>query len=322
MRPLCLFSCLLALPVHAATAAEAPADQIDFMIGTLRTVAWNAQAECLFSRPDLLGRRCGDTWMNAHATAAHMKALQAARDDARSAANPAAAAQAQERASELLREQEDSYTRLSLYWQMNINVDYHRSLWLRALDSSVSPAERSTSLRIVGEQEERVRAALRVQDPLAAATDIRVLTRPDANIYLELRDTYQGQRLSLLQALAARTNPATVDLHARTTSCAAPASTPSGTSGVKMISMSRQLEDVYPPVEKAFGASGRVVILLGVSASGCAERLGVFQSSGVPALDDAALELAESASFLPAVNNSVAYASAVRLPFSFTINRD
>lgn len=76
----------------------------------------------------------------------------------------------------------------------------------------------------------------------------------------------------------------------------------------------------YPPEALRAGIEGKTVLRVLISASGAASRVEVYQSSGHPSLDAAALQSVQQFQFVPARMDGVAHASWAKIPIGFSID--
>jgi len=75
----------------------------------------------------------------------------------------------------------------------------------------------------------------------------------------------------------------------------------------------------YPAKARSRGWEGRVVLLLSIDARGRVVAADVAESSGRPALDQAALEAARDWTFAPALENDAPVAGTLRVPVKFEL---
>jgi protein TonB len=75
----------------------------------------------------------------------------------------------------------------------------------------------------------------------------------------------------------------------------------------------------YPPAAARLRESGRVLLLVSVSASGLPERVELARSSGSPRLDQAALETVRRWRFVPARQGDRSVAAQVTVPLVFRL---
>jgi TonB family protein len=289
-------------------------EKIDAMISELQSDAWDAQSRCRDFVPDPLGRSCGATWLEFHATTTAVAALNKARALV-AASKDAIAVDAQViAAGDIIASQQAAAFLLDNYWRKVDQLDYHHQAWMKAA-GQVSETERHRSQQIVSQPERRFADGLRVSDPLRQTVDTvsRSLIEPSE----ALKDAYQQERLRLMQVIDSDSNY-TVRMRLRSTKCPPPEAPAAANSRVRRLE-SKSVESFYPDKERYYGAQGRVIVRILVSATGCAEQMGIAESSGIGALDDAAIALVESGTFGPAADNGVAFASGVNLPVVFSL---
>jgi protein TonB len=82
----------------------------------------------------------------------------------------------------------------------------------------------------------------------------------------------------------------------------------------------RQPQLIYPPKAKRRHEEGMVLVLVLVGADGLAKDARVYRSSGHPMLDDAALDAVFNALFRPRIENGVARAVRIIVPFNFSLS--
>jgi len=84
----------------------------------------------------------------------------------------------------------------------------------------------------------------------------------------------------------------------------------------------RALASAYPAMLRDAGVGGRVLVWVLVDESGVAAKVLVRQSSGVPALDEAALTVARVMRFSPGINHDVAVKVWVAVPVVFRVGKE
>jgi TonB family protein len=108
--------------------------------------------------------------------------------------------------------------------------------------------------------------------------------------------------------------------YVRQGSCPQPASRTSGRTSPWFGEVLRNLDEYYPEGPRKLSFEGRVVLTLFISETGCLERAEIFQSSGVPEFDQAALRwAAEGVTWLPAERDGKAASASVKLPVKFAL---
>lgn len=133
-------------------------------------------------------------------------------------------------------------------------------------------------------------------------------------IYPELQRAYAEERAELFKYQRA----AGIDAahYSRRTPCGEPAKS----TGKEVPALASKTAPQYPPESKRAREEGIVLIDVLVSATGCATDFTILSSSGWLALDDAALDWLEAASFTPAEKNGRPAAVSVSVPVNFKID--
>jgi protein TonB len=81
------------------------------------------------------------------------------------------------------------------------------------------------------------------------------------------------------------------------------------------------MEAQYPPLLRDAGIGGTVRVFFFIDADGTTQSIRLSQSSGHPALDDAAMKVASVYRFSPALNREVAVPVWVQFPITFQTRR-
>jgi TonB family protein len=159
--------------------------------------------------------------------------------------------------------------------------------------------------------------ALAVSAPAAQAAALqRVLT--DAQ---DLINVYNAQRSFLARQLSAQDHGPGTELAAedRNAPCPPPATKTSGQERPAVRIPGGDLEAFYPPAVKRVSLEGSVIVQVWVSPTGCALKAAVVESSGVDELDEAAIQWAEQAQFLPAESAQRPTAATTRMRVKFIL---
>jgi protein TonB len=82
--------------------------------------------------------------------------------------------------------------------------------------------------------------------------------------------------------------------------------------------ITRSMEESYPPLLKDAGIGGTANVWFFLDEEGVTRKTFLKESSGHPALDDAALKVAEVVHFTPAMNDGKAVPVWIALPITFT----
>jgi periplasmic protein TonB len=82
----------------------------------------------------------------------------------------------------------------------------------------------------------------------------------------------------------------------------------------------KRVEPIYPEIAVQEGAEGTVIILLTIGPDGSASDVRVWQSSGITALDRAALEAAEQSTYAPPEVNGEPATQTYRIIYTFYLS--
>jgi protein TonB len=81
----------------------------------------------------------------------------------------------------------------------------------------------------------------------------------------------------------------------------------------------RALEREYPPLLRDAGVGGKVEVWVRISDQGKVEDVQIHQSSGHPALDEAAIKVGQVMDFTPAMNRDKQVPVWVSIPITFQV---
>jgi TonB family protein len=81
----------------------------------------------------------------------------------------------------------------------------------------------------------------------------------------------------------------------------------------------RALEREYPPLLRDAGVGGKVEVWVRISDKGAVEDVQIHQSSGHPALDEAAIKVGQVMTFTPAMNRDKQVPVWVSIPITFQV---
>ncbi|MEX2284365.1 MAG: M56 family metallopeptidase [Gemmatimonadota bacterium] len=84
--------------------------------------------------------------------------------------------------------------------------------------------------------------------------------------------------------------------------------------------VARRLQGLYPPLLRDAGIGGMAIVLLFADESGTVTKAQLKQGSGHPALDEAAMRVAELATFTPALIREQRVTAWIELPVTFRTN--
>lgn len=202
---------------------------------------------------------------------------------------------------------------LSLLWlSVIVSVFFHAALFrfaptMRAADVSVV-AEELTSIELPPEIEipPPPQSIARPAAPVIAATDLA----EDVTI---APTTFDANPVGDL--------PPPPEVESTTDDQGGPAFTPF-TVAPRMLNTDEVAEAMrreYPPLLRQAGIGGEVVVWVHITAAGVVEDSRVFQSSGQPELDEAALRVARSVEFSPAMNRDRRVPVWIQFPLTFRV---
>jgi protein TonB len=138
-----------------------------------------------------------------------------------------------------------------------------------------------------------------------------------AELAAALRDAYIAERAQLV--VSRRPVIPWTPFRPRSTPCPPPASRTSGRA-VAALSNTGSLTEFYRDEMRRSEVQGTVMVKIRIDASGCVTGLGVIGSSGSDALDQAALRMAETQSFLAAERNGHAVPFVASEPINFKLS--
>ena len=133
----------------------------------------------------------------------------------------------------------------------------------------------------------------------------------------ELTDAYIAERRQL--AATIKRDP-DLSFRSRRTDCSKAAEQSSGKDKPAVEPPRRSVEEYYPAADRRLGIEGSVVLALRIDSSGCATAAAVVGSSGVDALDQAALEFYETLSFRPAERSGQRIDAETPLAIAFALS--
>jgi TonB family protein len=279
------------------------AAQIDQVIAALHERIWALHAYCeQETLRDGRGRTCFqdiDQWL---LTPEHEARLKALGSIAKAAKDDKAASAALKEAAALLDQERYLGVVLSGYW-WGQKLAAHHAANLKALEDQVPQEER----RPVEARLAMSAAVLGAQLPMAmAAHSPEVRSAATQQLYAaqeELLRAYNMERGHLADKISKQKTPQDIEASARArqTPCPTAAVTTSGSAKPDFVKQSLpDTERFYPTESRRDSFEGGTVIRVWIAASGCTQKAAVVSSSGVGALDEAALGWTQQVQFLPA----------------------
>jgi serine protease Do len=196
------------------------------------------------------------------------------------------------------------------YWKISPVMMHNRDLWQSFLERNNMAATTPHEAKVLA-AEAALRAELAGNDPNARW----------AQLAAALSDAYVAERDRLV-ATGPDTGPNIpwTPLQPRRTPCPPPAAGTSGGAAPVLQPLTRSLADFYPKEMRHLGIEGVVMVKVRIDTNGCVTAVGIIGSSGSDALDQAALQMAETQSFLPAERNGHAISLVVKEPVNFNLS--
>jgi TonB family protein len=298
--------------------------QLDEALEELRRAAWRLHTYPGFaSLTDVRGHTAAvdvDTFFLTPAHGAQLESLRAHVRDAAQHGDDASLRKSLSAAAPLIEVERERAAFIGAYWTLEAMLAHHVEL-LAQLEEAASPPERATAQDDV----ERAARALAADYGAALSADLAPPPATAAQLNAEshaLFKVYNSARGKLAAALSEdeRARGREPPARERVGDCPAAATTTSGSGQPALAPGNGSLEAVYPQEERHYSLEGVVVLLASVSASGCAQQVQVYESSGVPALDAAAARWAEQASYRPAQREHQAVDGTLKFRVRFSLH--
>jgi TonB family protein len=200
---------------------------------------------------------------------------------------------------------------IGMYWLQQPTLRRQRALWLLALDSA--PREKADVSRV-----RIARLESHLQQNLAPTMMLDDLKHE----LMMLTNAYDWER-GVLMAFAPDIHGATLDRPVDLP-CPAPETRDPGgvpTHGLRAIK-TPAASDFYPGNARRDQLTGKVLVEVTVDATGCGRRFEIVRSSGAPALDEAALELAAHVEYGFAERDSKPVEAVAQMPVNFVLTDD
>jgi serine protease Do len=177
------------------------------------------------------------------------------------------------------------------YWRIVPGVIHNRDLWSSFLERNQLPA--TTGHRV---------SVLELQSKFASTLEAGSPGSDWAEKGEELIEAYAKERADIARS---RADLLPAVYSARKVPCPKPAEKRSATA-IPAITLTRSPEEFYPNTARRAQIEGSVVVAVQVDTSGCGRQRGVVASSGSDDIDQAALDLLDTAEFLPAQQQGAA----------------
>jgi TonB family protein len=296
--------------------------QLDTAIETLHRASW-ALHSAPQTRTDERGHTRAedvDQWLLTPEHEAHLKDLRAkAQREADRGDRAALAATLNEAAALAYRELYRAVV-LGWYWAIQDNFALHAAS-LEALEDRESSEDRLARQNRIAQ----AAAGMSGELPVAVATDA-----PDTQVEAVQRlyeaankvfKVYNAERgtLAVRRSRQDRAQGRVAPERPRETPCPPGTTQTSGSQLPRLAEFNVPPSSVYPIPSRRAWFEGVVLVQVWLSPTGCAEKAAVYESSGVSELDDAALDWALQANYIPAERDHHPIAVTSKLPIRFTL---
>jgi TonB family protein len=209
----------------------------------------------------------------------------------------------------ILAEQARNLNFIVSYWSRRIILHHHRDLYLHLAGQLPQPASSAGQARL-----QSLTAALVAC--MGGDFDEARLTQA----FMALASAYNEERQTLAGLVDQDHDARQLPRHGRRrrSACPAPAQATSGTNRPKLAHLVSPIE-FFPTDERRDSVEGKVTLRALIDKTGCVTAAEVVRSSGSPELDDAALDLAEAISYLPAEKEGAAADMIAYVPVIFQL---
>jgi len=195
---------------------------------------------------------------------------------------------------------------ISAYWRDALPAPYWRNYWNALYIANEEPVASPDPLLL--SIEARMREALNRGEFQNAAEEAQMM--PPA----------LGEALNRAAGNLVKSRKNKMKFVARRTECQ-PGLPPDRASGRPRIKPNDLIDSFYPPDAKRINVEGTVVLSARVDGDGCAKQVAIVVRSGVPTLDQGALDWVETAQFAPAWQGGRTITSELRFKVRFRIEQ-
>jgi TonB family protein len=307
-------------PIQLQTLA-----QLDSDLEALRRAAWQMQSYPGFqTQKDVRGRTASqdvDTWYLTAPREEQLTTLRATAQAQSGQADAAALTATLAQAASLIQRERYRAIFISVYWSQQGLFERHLAL-LGHLETQVPAEQRAAAQAPIDAAAtalaDGLTQALRVDSDAEQAQAATQLNKQSADL-LRLYNESRGKLAATVsrEQRVQGTQPAARE---RESSCPAAVTPTSGTAKPALAMDNQAPATFYPPDDRRNNLEGVVTVLASISATGCAVRTQVFESSGVPGLDAAALNWAEQARYRPAEREHQAVDGTLLFRVRFALN--
>jgi len=311
MRRGSFLSALLTLLI-AACSREPPPDpaiavavaRLDAQQQVVETQVRQLRARQPENEPDFRGRTLSQDLEQWVMTPTTRDEIQALRSRALKSTYPADAQRLLDTAGSMLKEESERAASISKYWVGELPAPFWRRDWQSLFEANGVPADEPDGMLL--DIENQMRKELDAGD-FAAASELA------GELVAVLAESRNRAATRIIRARSA-----SLSYQPRKTACVggAPAAGPNERARfVRGDSVDR----FYPAMAIRRGEQGAVVMRARIDSSGCARSVAVVVHSGVPSLDDAALDWFETARFSPATRGGTPVDSELTWKVLFVI---
>jgi TonB family protein len=291
-----------AAPAPPASARQPTLADLDMMVAKLRVSIGEFHAKSDQFQPDAAGRtpaKDADRWLLPPDVTEELARLRSRWEEQAAANDMVALRRTQNVAGEIVVVQlmrEDLLT--GYWWSLMAAIQAHQKVLQPLLDRLPENERASTQGRIVPLVEKLPASILPLLESDFADAESR--TREMTHTWVAALAAYNEERGRVAALLSAQDRKDGRPSQARDRQSPCPPAS-GGTTGTTSpgLDPSSSLKPEFDDELKALAFMGIVRLRVQVSATGCATRAEIFDSSGVPEFDDSALRWAERALFLP-----------------------
>ena len=295
--------------------------QLDEAIDNVQRMSWQ-----LFSRaqPDKQGptvARDVDRWLLTPEREQQLESLHNKAQTESATGDSRALHATLTEAATLLQQEGYRATVLNQYWGFQELVAIHEAN-LRALEARLpqddGASRESRIARVADGLREQLAGSMSADSWGAQASAIEQLNSASQ----KLLSVYNEERATLAEQLdnQQRAQGKEQSIHLRDSACPEPAAKTSGHEFPSLASGNSAASEFYPTDSRRAQFEGAVTVQAWVSATGCLEKAQVYASSGVAALDEAAIRWTQQAKFLPAESDHKPLAATMRFRVKFKLS--
>ena len=304
----------------AADSVASALQDLDGATTELRDSIWRDYGSFAALGPDERGRTFAQNlndWVMTDEARGRLRQLRAEAARHTKAGDKRGAQAAVDNAQTVLQEQQRRLTLIELYWSQKMLLDIQRALWARWVEQAPASDASVSRSRLQASETELLR-------DFSVAMTREMLAQKTASLIA----AYNEERLKLARLVSAQTIAAGGAISGRGRSLPCPEPAPAADAKHDAdntvdrplrIIHDPSVSDFYPLQARKYGSSGPVMLRLAIDATGCMVRADVLRSSGDPALDEAAIEVAQYTRYAPKIQGGWPVASEVGRVINFTL---